>query len=391
MTSVKPSLELLRQLSDELVLTALIEQRRQTKSELAGRTGVSKPTVAESITRLEAAGVVVDTGERTSGPGRSGTYYGISPEVGVGLAVAIAPDGIVAEAVDVFGTVLARSVATVARPARPRDVISPLRQVCRRASKDAGVGVRLTVVSAADPVERGSGRLVHLPDAPFLVGELSPIDVLAGVVDGPVHVDNDVNWAARAEQAAAARGTLVDAAYLHLGAGLGGAVISDCDVRRGHRGLAGEIMHVITVGPNGQACPFIRVFAQLGLQDPDSPAIDLAAIDRVLAGRTARDRKNRHIIARAVAGVCAAVTGLVDPEVIVLGGAWGTHPALLEAVTAEVAALPRPVEVRPASVATEPSLHGARLDACRRLRRAMTQYRTDLPPPKPFRVSNCPS
>ena len=37
------------------------------------------------------------------------------------------------------------------------------------------------------------------PDAPFLVGDLDPASLLAAAVDGPVLVDNDVNWAARAE------------------------------------------------------------------------------------------------------------------------------------------------------------------------------------------------
>ena len=55
-------------------------------------------------------------------------------------------------------------------------------------------------MSAADPVERGSGRLVHLADSPFLLGELNPAEVLAPQVGGPVIVDNDVNWAARAER-----------------------------------------------------------------------------------------------------------------------------------------------------------------------------------------------
>lgn len=378
MTTVKPSLELLRSLSDELVLNALTEQRQLTKSQLAGHTGVSKPTVAESVRRLQSAGVIVETGERTGGPGRSGTYYGISARVGVALAVAIAADGIVAEAVDVFGAVVARHAAAVARPARPRDVIAPLRRVCRGAAREAGVDVRLAVVSAADPVERASGRLVHLPDAPFLVGELSPVDVLAGVVDGPVSVDNDVNWAARAEQAAAPPGALHDAAYLHLGAGLGGAVISDGEVRRGHRGLAGEIMHVVTVGPGDRAYPLTEVFARLGLHRNDSPAIDLAAIENVLAGRTARDRATRRTVARAVAGICAAMTGLIDPEMIILGGEWGTHRALLPAVISEVATLRRSVPIRAATVQVEPSLHGARREARRRLQQAVVHYRTDL-------------
>jgi hypothetical protein len=36
--------------------------------------------------------------------------------------------------------------------------------------KDVSQQPRLAVVSAADPVDRATGRLVHLPDSPFLLG-----------------------------------------------------------------------------------------------------------------------------------------------------------------------------------------------------------------------------
>ena len=69
-----PSLDLLRSLSDEHVLGALIDHQRLTRTELADVTGISKPTVSESVRRLVAAGLVIDTGERTTGRGRSGSY-----------------------------------------------------------------------------------------------------------------------------------------------------------------------------------------------------------------------------------------------------------------------------------------------------------------------------
>jgi len=63
-TTVKPSLALLRSLSDEAVLRALMDAPRLTRAELAPATGLSKPTAAEAIRRLEEAGLVRDTGEQ---------------------------------------------------------------------------------------------------------------------------------------------------------------------------------------------------------------------------------------------------------------------------------------------------------------------------------------
>ena len=180
----KPTLELLRSLSDEHVLRALMSQRQATRAEIAAATGLSKPTVSESVRRLSASGSVVDTGERTTGRGRVGTYYALPATAGRALVASLAPEGIVAEAVDVYGQVLARALAPVTRSPGAGQVARTLKDV---AGEVADGPFRLAVVSAADPVDRESGRLVELPDAPFLLGELDAPAVLAELVDGPRH------------------------------------------------------------------------------------------------------------------------------------------------------------------------------------------------------------
>jgi predicted NBD/HSP70 family sugar kinase len=355
----KPSLELLRSLSDEHVLRALMTQRRATRAELAVATGLSKPTVSESVRRLSAAGVVVDTGERTTGRGRIGTYYGLPATTGCALVVSIAPEGIVAEAVDVYGSVVARSQAEVSRSPGAGAVARALERVAGEVAGECAGPLRVAAVSAADPVDRQSGRLVELPDAPFLVGTLDPPAVLADLVDGPVTVDNDVNWAARAEH-----GRAVDFVYVFLGEGVGAAVVSDGEVRRGHAGLAGEIAHLPTVGPGGVAMPFTEVFAALDLRRPGSTAIDVPAL-LAAAEADATD------LARAVCGVLAAAVALADPEVVLVGGPWGRHPAVLAAIAHEFARAPRHVPVEAAAVDDEPALAGAHATALEQLRDAI--------------------
>jgi predicted NBD/HSP70 family sugar kinase len=374
--AAKPSLDLLRELSDEHVLRALMARDRMTRAELAAYTGISKPTVGESVRRLVAAGVLADTGERTTGRGRVGSYYALAGQVGCALAVSVAPEGVVAEVVDARGRVLARGGSAVSRPARPRQVASAVRLVGREVAGQAPSPVRLAMVSAADPVDRASGRLVHLPGAPFLVGELSPADLLAEVVHGPVVVDNDVNWAARAERDAAEKTgeSWTDVVYLYLGEGLGGAIISDGEVRRGGSGIAGEIAHVITAGPDGAAMRFLDVFGALGLRHPESTAIDLGALNAAIA-----DARSGGIVlralARAVGGVVSSVVALCDPELVVLGGPWGGRPEVVDAVRAAAVGLRRPVEVRAAVVTEQAPLSGARTAAVRTLGNSIVDYR----------------
>ncbi|MGJ3559354.1 ROK family protein [Streptomyces sp. INA 01156] len=77
-------------------------------------------------------------------------------------------------------------------------------------------------------------------------------------MDGTVLVDNDINWAARAERATGCALGVDDFVYVHLGEGLGCAVVTDTEVRRGHHGLAGEIAHLYTAGPGARRCPSSR-------------------------------------------------------------------------------------------------------------------------------------
>jgi predicted NBD/HSP70 family sugar kinase len=369
-----------RSQTDEQVLRALTEHRRLTRAELAAEIGISKPT----------------TGERTPGGrgmGRVGQYYALA-DPGSALVIGIAPTGIAAELIDAYGITQSRATAPINRPARPADVVRALRSVTLSSCTRSGVpptqktaeavtnpappppparpapsgepvssGMvrpRLAVVSAADPVDRASGRLVQLPDAPFLVGSLDPVAVLSEFVDGPVVVDNDVNWAARAEPASA------DFAYLFLGEGLGCAIVNDGRVQRGHSGLGGEIAHVLTTGPRGRATPFIEVFGALGLGRAGSSAID---VPRLLAASP----EDRALIGKAAAGVIAAVVALADPAEIVLGGPWG--PPLLVEIIGAVAGTPRPLPIRAAKVTGDASLAAARQDALSRLRTLIVSSR----------------
>ena len=374
MDSVKPSLELVRSLTDEHVLRALMRHPRLTRAELATTVDISKPTAGESVRRLAERGLVVDTGERTPGGrgrGRVGSYYALSPDVGTALAVDIAPEGVVAECVDAYGQTVARAGENISRPAEPTQVAAALRTAVTAIHDRTGQVARLAVVSAADPVDRATGRLVQLPDAPFLVGELDPVEILRPHVTGPITVDNDVNWAARAERDHAGDAPLDDFAYLFLGEGLGCAIVSDGRIRRGHTGLAGEIAHLLTVAPGGDAARLIEIFQRLDLRRPGSTAIDVERLLGILAARDANAASVHAAVASAVSGALAAIVALADPEVVIIGGPWGSHPAMIEAVRSAFRRAPRNAPIRAAALAGQPALTGARGAAIAGLRAAI--------------------
>jgi predicted NBD/HSP70 family sugar kinase len=273
--------------------------------------------------------------------------------------------------VDAFGDTVASAREAISRPARPAQVTAALLAAAAHARHGAGQTMRLGVVSAADPVERSTGRLVHLTDSPFLLGELNPAEVLAPHVQGPVIVDNDVNWAARAEREHGRAGSLDDFAYVFLGEGLGCAIVSDGEVSRGYAGLAGEIAHLVTAGPHGQATRLIEVFGELRLRQAGSTAIDVSRLLVEAAGHDAQAVHIRRALGQAISGVLAAIVALADPGLVIIGGSWGRHPGVMAAISSAFERLPRHVPVRAADLTDQPSLAGARNDAVRRLRSAI--------------------
>jgi predicted NBD/HSP70 family sugar kinase len=272
---------------------------------------------------------------------------------------------VVVEVLHPAGTVVTRSVRPVTRRATTNLVSEALAGAAREA-----LGARraqVAAVSAADPVDKVTGELVHLPDAPFLLGAMSPPTTLEPFVDGSVSVDNDVNWAAGAERAARADGGSDDFVYLYLGEGLGCAVVSDGQVRRGHRGLAGEIAHVTVPGPDGGAMPLIALFGRLGLRHPSSTAID---VDRLLAALAAREGADLgRILAAAVAAALDAAVAFADPAFVVAGGPWASAPQFAQQLGEAVARRPRPVRLESPRLGADAPLHGARAAAVEELRR----------------------
>lgn len=378
MSSAKPSLGLLRSLTDEHVLRTLMERGRSTRADIATLTGISKPTISESVRRLSEADLLVDTGQRTTGRGRAGSYYSLTEACGVALVASITPSGVTAEAVDAFGRVVARTGAELDRSSGQELAAEVLAGVAADLRDQVPAGLRCAVVSAADPVDRETGRLEVLPDVPFLVGELDPAAVLAPYVDGTVLVDNDVNWAACAERTGGCAEGVDDFVYVHLGEGLGCAVVNDGQVRRGHHGLVGEIAHVRTEGPDGESLPLTEVFGVLGLRYEGATAIDAESVQRVARADDAAAQRSCAALGRAVCGVLSAAVALADPQLVVLGGAWGAEPAVVRSIAAECARSQRGVPISPARVA-EPHMVGARCRAVEQLRELIISSSREAP------------
>lgn len=368
-----PRLGLLREMTDRAVLDRVFAAGRVTRTELAGLTGISKPTISESVRRLEAAGVLRAGGiDQTGRRGRIATFYEVAADAGYVLAAEVNQHGVHTLAANLAGVTVDERRHGAVRPGDRDALAEAVRAtVASAVAASAGHGPpRAVAVSVANPVDPVTREVIALPNSPFPEGRLPVPETVAGLVDpAPLLVDNDVNFSALAERRAGAASTAESFVYLYLGAGLGMSFYHGDQLVRGAHGLAGEIGYLVTgdSGDSGDASAgpvrLAEAIAGLGFGRPDGPALDVAAIHRALAGAAAGDAGAGAVVRRlgaAVGRAVAAACVVVDPDLVVLGGPVGTHPGLLGPVRAEVAAaaLP-PVRIEPGAVTEFAPLRGA--------------------------------
>jgi predicted NBD/HSP70 family sugar kinase len=205
------------------------------------------------------------------------------------------------------------------------------------------------------------------------------------IAGAPLLIDNDVNLAALAERHARPASEVSSFAYVYVGAGLGLALYVGDQLIRGAHGLAGEIGHLPAAVGNGQYATLAEALARQGFGGPVAPSIDvpgaLETAGRAQAGNSAAITAIRELgttIGHAIAAACA----ITDPELVLLGGPIGSHPALREPVRAAAARFaPARVGIAAGSAGESASLQGALHLALGHGRQQMVPGHPAAPPP----------
>ena len=362
-------------MNDRAALDLLLEHGPLSRTRLGELTGLSKPTASQLLARLERAGLVVATGVSEGGPGRHAQLYEVNPASAYVAALDVTPARIVAAVADISGRVVGRSELRTRRGTRDtavEHVVRTLEDALADGPVPGRADLHRVVIGTPGAFDPTTGRLRY---ARHLSGwhDRDLLARLSEVLGVPVEGENDVNLAAVAEREVGRAVGVDDFVLLWAEEGLGAAIVIDGRLHGGATGGAGEVGFLPLPGT-----PLVRNVSRsntggfqelaggkqvlalarsLGLRARSPEAAVALAVTTPDPG----DQFLQQLGERVALGL-AAIVAVLDPALIVLGGAVLTAGGekLADVVRTELADLTvAHPSVELSAVADAPVLTGA--------------------------------
>ncbi len=368
-----------RQVSLRTVLRMVRDHGTISRAELARQTGLSKQTVSEVVGELIASDWLCEAGQTSGTPGRTATNYRLNGGRAHVFGCDLGGTKIRLALADLRGNILLeRSVPTPPEGGEAvlDRIVTLLRDLLAEAAIDPQ-SLRAGAVGVPGAYDRAADRLRLVSNISGLEA-IHPAQFFQDRLGIPVAVENDVSVAAMGELDLGEVPRDGTFAFLAIGTGIGLGIVSEGRILRGARGGAGEIAS-LPIGGN----PFdARNFASGTLESALSSAALLHQY-RALGGEGAAsisdmfdrleqgDATASRVLdeaARLIALAIVAVTAIVDPEIVVTGGAIGARPELIDRVRAALpGCTPNPVPLRISTLGARAGVAGAVVMAVEKL------------------------
>lgn len=338
-----PSIPTTRQITLRSVMRILLDRGGVSRAELARLTGLSKQTMSEIFRDLESQGWVQMSGRTQGSVGRSAATYEVCADRALVFGADVGGTKIQAAIANMNGIMLSEMV----EPTDERGgeyVIAQLARMNKLLVERVNLPIERVLVGTIGipgAYDQRSGILSMVPNIAGLEGSQFAA-WLAKSVSFEVHVGNDVNMAAKGEQWRGEGKDVDNFVFIALGTGIGMGIINERRIVQGSRGAAGEIS-TLPIGADpydgrtfraGALETTLGSAAIRGRYEGGGGLPDLTVrqiIDRVSQG----DRiavATLDEVARVLAEAILAVSAVVDPERVILGGSIGARPELLASV-----------------------------------------------------------
>jgi len=306
--------------------------RPRTRSELAALTGLARSTVALRIDALLDLGLVGPVGDAVSTGGRPSSQFAITASERVVLGVDVGASHVRVALSDLTGRILGDASPDARVSDGPEAVLDAVTAAGRElldANGRSDHDLLAIGIGVPGPVEHSTGRPINPPimpgwhrfDIPEYVGRS---------FDVPVLVDNDVNVMALGER----EHSWPDVDHLlfvKVATGIGSGVISGGLLQRGAQGTAGDIGHVAVARGADVPCQCgnrgcLEALAAgpalaRGLRERGVEAVSNADVIELVEHGSLDAIQALRQAGRDLGEVLTACVSLMNPSVIVLGGA----------------------------------------------------------------------
>jgi len=243
------------------------------------------------------------------------------------------------------GTLIAKRRIETLPERGAEDIVARVAALLRELAGHSDISwsaVRAVGCSVPGPLDAGRGVVLFSPNLDWR--DVPLVELVQRRLDVPVAIEDDARCAALGEAAFGAAHDAKNALYVTVSTGIGAGVIVDGQIYRGAHGFAGEIGHmtIVAAGPPCACGNFgclealssgtaIATHARQVLRHGDETVLRtfvsdpaLLTAEQVAQAAQAGDALAAHIMETAghYLGIgLAAAASVIDPEVIVLGGA----------------------------------------------------------------------
>jgi predicted NBD/HSP70 family sugar kinase/DNA-binding CsgD family transcriptional regulator len=318
---------LLKRINEREVLETIRAGAPISRAEISRRAGISKPTVSLALRSLRESELVREAERGPDGPGYGAVYFEPVAEAALVVGLDLGARFVRGAVCDLAGTIRARqdvelavadadaAVATISRLQA-----SLLDAAALDASLVDGVVVGVPGVVAGDGTLRLIENVSGLEARPFARD-------LQEALELPIALENDINLAALGEHWQGVARGVDDFAFLSVGTGMGAGLVLGGELHRGRNGAAGEIDFAL-VGVDQTLDPSAPQVAELA-RDLAGLSADPRAVFGAARNGDAGARAVVDEVARRIALHVAAIAGVADVELVVLGGGIGANGDLL--------------------------------------------------------------